>query len=90
MPTRDQAIEVAIGDGHVAGTLIMPGTRIPGVLFVHGWGGSQQQYLARAREVSALGCACLTFDLRGHAETGSNTKPSRGSRIWPMSWRPTM
>jgi dienelactone hydrolase len=69
MPTRDQAIEVAIGDGHIAGTLIMPGTRIPGVLFVHGWGGSQQQYLARAREVAALGCACLTFDLRGHAET---------------------
>jgi len=69
MPTHDQAIEVAIGDGHVAGTLIMPDTRIPGVLFVHGWGGSQQQYLTRAREVAALGCACLTFDLRGHAET---------------------
>ena len=69
MATRDQTIDVAIGDGHIAGTLIMPGTRIPGVLFVHGWGGSQQQYLSRAREVAALGCVCLTFDLRGHAET---------------------
>ena len=46
-------------------------TLIPGVLFVHGWGGSQQQYLARAREVAALGCICLTFDLRGHARTQS-------------------
>jgi uncharacterized protein len=69
MPTRDQTIDVAIGDGHIAGTLVTPGTQIPGVLFVHGWGGSQQQYLTRAREVAALGCVCLTFDLRGHAET---------------------
>ena len=69
MPTRDQTIKVAIGDGHVVGTLVTPGTQIPGVLFVHGWGGSQQQYLTRAREVAALGCVCLTFDLRGHAET---------------------
>jgi len=69
MPTRDQTIDVAIGDGHIAGTLVTPGTQIPGVLFVHGWGGSRQQYLTRAREVAALGCVCLTFDLRGHAET---------------------
>src|ERR1700694_5706055 len=69
MPTRDQAIEVAVGDGHIAGTLVTPGTQIPGVLFVHRWGGSQQQYRARAREDAALGCVCLTFDLRGPAET---------------------
>ena len=69
MPTRDQTIVVAVGDGHIAGTLVTPGTQMPGVLFVHGWGGSQQQYLARAREVAALGCVCLTFDLRGHADT---------------------
>src|SRR5258706_11644077 len=69
MPTRDQTIVVTVGDGHIAGTLVTPGTQMPGVLFVHGWGGSQQQYLARAREVAALGCVCLTFDLRGHAQT---------------------
>src|SRR5437899_9407454 len=69
MPTRDQTIDVVVGDGRFSGTLVTPGTQIPGVLFVHGWGGSQQQYLTRAREVAALGCVCLTFDLRGHAET---------------------
>src|SRR5258706_1310826 len=69
MPTRDQTIVVTVGDGHIAGTLVTPGTQMPGVLFVHGWGGSQQQYLTRAREVAALGCVCLTFDLRGHADT---------------------
>jgi len=67
--TRDDALEIAVDDQHIAGTLVTPGTLIPGVLFVHGWGGSQQQYVARAREVAALGCICLTFDLRGHART---------------------
>jgi len=67
--TRDDAVEISVDDQCIAGTLVTPGTLIPGVLFVHGWGGSQQQYVARAREVAALGCICLTFDLRGHART---------------------
>jgi pimeloyl-ACP methyl ester carboxylesterase len=69
MPTRDSKIEIAVDDEHIAGTLIAPSTTIPGVLCVHGWGGSQQQYLTRAREIAALGCISLTFDLRGHART---------------------
>src|SRR5215213_2175290 len=69
MPTRDEAINIATDDQRVAGTLVKPGTLVPGVLFVHGWGGSQEKYLARARQIAALGCVCLTFNLRGHAET---------------------
>src|SRR3954454_16116987 len=69
MPTRDEAIEIGVDGQHIAGTLVVPATLIPGVLFVHGWGGNQEQYLARAREIAALGCICLTFDLRGHAQT---------------------
>lgn len=69
MPTRDETIQIAVDNGHIAGTLVAPSAKVPGVLFVHGWGGSQQQYLARAHEVAALGCVCLTFDLRGHAGT---------------------
>jgi len=60
-------VEISVGEQRIAGTLVSPATLIPGMLFVHGWGGSQEQYLARAREMSALGCICLTFDLRGHA-----------------------
>lgn len=67
--TRDDPLEIPVDDQHIAGTLVTPGTLIPGVLFIHGWGGSQQQYVARAREVAALGCIALTFDLRGHART---------------------
>src|SRR5438105_1557506 len=54
----------------------------PGVLFVHGWGGSQDQYLARARQIAALGCVCLTFDLRGHAKTQPQHETvSRGDNL---------
>jgi pimeloyl-ACP methyl ester carboxylesterase len=71
MPTRDEVIDIPVEDELVEGTLVTPGTLVPGVLFVHGWGGSQQQYLARAREIASLGCICLTFDLRGHVRTKS-------------------
>jgi len=72
--TRDDALEISVGEQMIAGTLVTPGTLIPGVLFVHGWGGCQEQYVARAREVAALGCICLTFDLRGHARTKDQQK----------------
>jgi len=69
MATRDETIDIAVDDQHIAGTLVAPASVVPGFLFVHGWSGSQEQYLARAREIAALGCVCLTFDLRGHART---------------------
>jgi len=69
MSTRDEVLQIAVGDHRIAGTLIVPDSRLPGVLFLHGWGGNQAQYGARAREIAALGCACLTVDMRGHADT---------------------
>jgi hypothetical protein len=69
MPSRDEHIEIPIDGGTIAGTLVTPTSKLPGVLFVHGWGGSQQQYLTRARKIAGLGCVCMTFDLRGHAGT---------------------
>ena len=71
MPTRDEAVQIVVDHQKIAGTIVAPSRRVPAVLFVHGWGGSQEHYLARAREVAALGCICLTFDLRGHVETHS-------------------
>lgn len=69
MATLEDAVRIAVDGQAIAGTLVTPKTLVPGVLFVHGWGGSQDQYLARARELAALGCICLTFNLRGHVET---------------------
>ena len=69
MSTRDEVLQIAVGDHRIAGTLIVPDARLPGVLFLHGWGGNQTQHGPRAREIAALGCACLTVDMRGHADT---------------------
>ncbi|GIZ51545.1 alpha/beta hydrolase family protein [Noviherbaspirillum aridicola] len=69
MHIHDDRIRIAVDGESIEGTIVTPGTLLPGVLFVHGWNGSQDQYIARAREIAALGCVCLTFDLRGHAGT---------------------
>lgn len=66
MTTRSDSIEIAVDGKHVDGTIVRPDTLVPGVLLVHGWDGSQAEYLERAREIAALGSVCLTFDLRGH------------------------
>lgn len=62
-------VSIPVGETSLAGTLAVPETGAPGVLFLHGWSGSQERDLVRAREIAALGCVCLTFDLRGHAAT---------------------
>jgi uncharacterized protein len=69
MTIRDDPIEIAVDDQQIEGRLIAGVTAGPAVLFVHGWGGNQQQYLNRARAVAELGFICLTFDLRGHARS---------------------
>ena len=68
MPTRHSTVHIPVGGRRIAGTLVAPDTLIPGVLLIHGWDGSQEKYIERAHEIAALGCICLTCDLRGHAE----------------------
>ena len=51
-----------------------PATGFPGVLFVHGWAGSQKRDERRSRAIAQLGCICLTFDMRGHGETQEHLK----------------
>jgi len=69
MTATRQQIQIPVKRGYLDGTFLTPQTTIPGVLFVHGWGGDQEQYMERARQATALGCVCLTFDLTGHART---------------------
>ncbi len=68
MATRHKPVLIPVGDHNILGTLVAPDNVVPGVMLVHGWDGCQQQYLARAHEIAALGCVCLTFDLQGHAK----------------------
>ena len=78
MDTRLESVEIAVGADSVSGTLMAPTHRLPAVLFVHGWGGSQKHDLVRARKAASIGCVCLTFDLRGHeADAGNRTLVTR-------------
>jgi len=70
MGTTSAKVEILVEEERLAGTFLAPQSKVPGVLFVHGWGGSQERDLERARGIAGLGCVCLTFDLRGH-EKGS-------------------
>lgn len=66
----------------ICSTLLSPAMTLPGILFVHGWGGSQAQDLERAREISGLGCVCLTIDLRGHGkDTQHRSSVSRAQNL---------
>lgn len=64
-----QKIRFPAGGSEIDGTFATPETGVPGILFLHGWSGSQESDLRRAAEIAGLGCLCLTFDLRGHAAT---------------------
>lgn len=66
MTTRGHAIHIPVDGKQLDGTLVGPDTMTPGVLLVHGWDGSQEQYITRAHDIASMGCICLTFDLRGH------------------------
>jgi uncharacterized protein len=82
MIIREEPVEIAVDDQHIEGRFIAGTAAGPAVLFVHGWGGSQQQYLSRARAVAELGFICLTFDLRGHARNDEQRETvSRGDNL---------
>ncbi|WP_395942891.1 alpha/beta hydrolase family protein [Brevundimonas sp.] len=67
--TASNRLNLEVGDAILEGTILTPARLIPGVLFVHGWGGSQEQDMRRAEDIAQMGCVCFTFDLRGHAKT---------------------
>src|SRR5690606_25565871 len=69
MAATSENIELTVEGEQIAGTLLSPHERMPGILFVHGWGGSQTRDMMRAKGIAGLGCVCLTFDLRGHEKT---------------------
>jgi uncharacterized protein len=81
MEARLETLKIAVDGDQLAGALLTPATLLPGVLFVHGWGDSKEQDLARAREMAGLGCVCLTFDLRGHAGSARQETVTREENL---------
>ncbi|WP_373186887.1 alpha/beta hydrolase family protein [Halopseudomonas sp.] len=74
MTTHIEDIHLDVDDARIAGMILRPQTELPGILFVHGWGGSQQRDLGHAMKLAGLGCICLTFDLRGHEATDAQRR----------------
>ncbi|MBB4018610.1 hypothetical protein GGR16_003657 [Chelatococcus caeni] len=62
----DRKITISVDRTELGGLVVEPRTGMPGILFVHGWAGSQERDRSRALGISQLGCICLTFDMRGH------------------------
>ena len=64
-------VRIEVDGQSLNGCLIEPDAPAPwpAILFAHGWGGSQRQDLGKARRLTALGIAALTFNFRGHART---------------------
>lgn len=81
MDVRLDRVHIAVADESMPAAMLMPAHELPGVLFVHGWGGSQIQDLARARDAAGLGCVCVTFDLRGHGAREISTTVSRAQNF---------
>jgi len=63
-------VEIPVERGYLDGTIVAPQTTIPGVLFVHGWGANQEQYMERARQTAALGFFDLE-EIPGEGRTGN-------------------
>jgi pimeloyl-ACP methyl ester carboxylesterase len=65
-------VRIAVDRQHIGGKLILPEPPVnpkAAVVFVHGWGSTQRRDIAKAKRLALLDCACLTFNLRGHART---------------------
>jgi uncharacterized protein len=67
-----KTLSIPIGDSFIDGTLFHPEElrdKSPAVLFIHGWGSSEETYRESARKIARLGAICFTITLRGHGET---------------------
>jgi len=81
MDVQLKTFQIAVDDEELAASVLTPARELPGVLFVHGWGGSQIHDLGRAKNVAGLGCVCVTFDLRGHPGTPRQQTVSRPENL---------
>jgi len=71
LPRGFSASDIKTNDGRVKAYSTGKG---PTVVFVHGWGGSAQQFFPLMRGLSQCGFSSLAFDHLGHGE--SETRPA--------------
>lgn len=72
-----RSIHFSVGGKRLKGTLFAPKKlqkKNPAVLTIHGWTSRQNRGFMLAKELARRGFFCMTFDLRGHGESGGNIK----------------
>lgn len=72
---KQREVEFAVEGQKIRGTLFYPESpkeKIPSLIFIHGWLGSQMGNVAYANEATQHGFACLAFDLRGHGKSAGD------------------
>ncbi|MES2223864.1 MAG: alpha/beta fold hydrolase [Patescibacteria group bacterium] len=83
---NEQPVAIENGETKLAGRIFLPmdvEEKVPGVLFVHGWGSKQNGSFEVARDLTKQKVASLTFNLRDHGiEDG---KPDRFSKKYFLS-----
>jgi hypothetical protein len=81
MPTRDDRIDIPVDDQQISGTLVTPATAVPAVLFLHGWGGTQEQYLARPVRLPRWAVSASPSIFAAMLKPRSRKRPSRARTI---------
>ena len=69
MSTRDEAVEIDVGDHRIAGTLVKPETMVPGVLLVHGFTGAKEDFADEVDRLAARGFHVVAPEHRGHGRS---------------------
>ena len=73
MTARSESITIDIDDEQMSGTFLSPKSKVPGVLFVHGWGGSAAQLLPLIAPLHAAGYGVLAWDARCHGHSDDDS-----------------
>lgn len=69
---RQRSVTIQVRDTVLAGDLWQPleGNEWPGVVLLHGFGSDRREMARSAVELAQRGIVALTFDLRGHGQSG--------------------
>ncbi len=75
-PPAPRPLVIGSGGVELAGRLFLPAVRPEGALLVcHGAGSRKENHELMGEQAAAAGLAALTFDFRGHGESGGGMGP---------------
>ena len=88
---QSDTVRIQVAEDAIEGTFLTPRSKVPGVLFIHGWGGHQDFDLNRARGIAATLAVklCVVVALRLFVFGGDARVPVNSSvmddRLLPVA-----